>query len=445
MARNTYKNYNAALRAPHANRFGGFGADLAASCDHDYDNNYPLTYSNAADTASVEAVRVGTDDRVMIGGTPIAQPVWPMAIYTMAANGALADQPFFIANQRYRVMAILEIHATSGNDASAVTGMVKKCGSGVSVATGTALLTSGFDLKGAANTYQTGALATSETTLTLARGDRLAFDYTGTLTTLAGVCVIVFLKPLDRATLDVTFAWNANISTDTCFFIANRPYTVWAISEAHTALGTDVSAVNLQAVKDTGTDAPGTGTNILTNNSNAGFNLKGPINTPEYGTLTGTAATLALATGDRLSVDWAGTPTAVAGVVVTVSLIPVANRTEVTFFYPGAAAANTDQAFFISNGTYKAIAASQAHAVAAGGVSTAQIEKETGTQDPSTGTALLTAAYDLNTAANTVDPDLLVTTISTTSLIAGDRLSVDYASAVQATSGVVITVSLVGE
>lgn len=98
---------------------------------------------------------------------------------------------------------------------------------------------------------------------------------------------------------------------------------VVAIRQVHSVAGSDGSAVNLQVVKDTGTDAPGAGTNLLTNNSNAGFNLKATANTVQTGTLTSTAATKKLAAGDRLSVDFAGTLTDVAGVVVTVTLRPV--------------------------------------------------------------------------------------------------------------------------
>lgn len=58
----------------------------------------------------------------------------------------------------------------------------------------------------------------------------------------------------------------------------------------------------------------------LTNNANAGFDLKGTANTVQTGTLTATTADLQLATGDRLSLDFAGTLTDLAGLLVTVSL-----------------------------------------------------------------------------------------------------------------------------
>ncbi len=124
---------------------------------------------------------------------------------------------------------------------------------------------------------------------------------------------------------EVTFHDEANGDlVDQSFFIANRAYQVVAVQQVHSTLGSDGSAVNLQITKDTGTTTPGAGTNLLTNNSDAGFNLKSTVNTVQEGALSLTLSDLQLAKGDRLSVDFAGTLTAVAGISVTVSLRPLA-------------------------------------------------------------------------------------------------------------------------
>jgi hypothetical protein len=107
---------------------------------------------------------------------------------------------------------------------------------------------------------------------------------------------------------------------DTMFFLALNACKVLAVSMVQDVAGSDGSAVNLQVVKDTGTAAPGAGTDLLTNNAGAGFNLKAAARTPQAGTLVASAASLTLAAGDRLSVDVAGTPTSVAGVLVEVRL-----------------------------------------------------------------------------------------------------------------------------
>lgn len=121
----------------------------------------------------------------------------------------------------------------------------------------------------------------------------------------------------------ITDVMNANgVVVDHSFFIADRPYIVDSISEIHAVLGNDAGAVNIQVTKDTGTAAPGAGTDLLTNNSGAGFNLKGTANTVQSASLTSVAASITLAAGDRLSIDVAGVTTNVAGVVVTVALTP---------------------------------------------------------------------------------------------------------------------------
>ncbi len=119
-------------------------------------------------------------------------------------------------------------------------------------------------------------------------------------------------------TITVTYRQNANASlADEAFFIADRAYQVMAIREVHATAGNDAGAVAAQITKDTGTNAPGAGTDLLTS---TGFNMKAAANTVQTGTLVGTAATLLLAAGDRLAIDFNGTLTSLAGVVVTVVL-----------------------------------------------------------------------------------------------------------------------------
>jgi len=110
---------------------------------------------------------------------------------------------------------------------------------------------------------------------------------------------------------------------DQNIFIADRAYKVTACYEVHGTLGTNGSAVNVNLEKLTGTTAPGSGTQLLTDNTNAGFDCKATINTVQTGTLTSTAADLTLAAGDRLGLNFTGTVTALAGQVVTVQLKPV--------------------------------------------------------------------------------------------------------------------------
>lgn len=110
-------------------------------------------------------------------------------------------------------------------------------------------------------------------------------------------------------------------ATDRAFFIANRAYQVVGIRQVHAVAAGGTS--KLQVTKDTSTDAPGAGTDLLTNNTNTGFDLNATANTVQTGTLTGTTASLQLAAGDRLSLDFGHTIQSTAGLVVTVQLKPI--------------------------------------------------------------------------------------------------------------------------
>lgn len=107
-------------------------------------------------------------------------------------------------------------------------------------------------------------------------------------------------------------------ATDRYIFIAPVACQVVAASEVHAIAAGGVSTIQL--TKDTGTAAPGAGTNLLTNNTNNGFDLNATAATVQVGTLSATASDLQLAVGDRLSLDWANAIQSVAGMVVTVWL-----------------------------------------------------------------------------------------------------------------------------
>lgn len=435
------RNWMEAARAGWLKR-GGLSKNL--DYDYAYDRDFIPKWANpTAGGPDIMGPGVDPTGNVTIGG-PGALAIQPMlvpAVYTLDPNAALVDQVFYIANQAMRVISISEVHTVAGS--STPTAVIKKCIPGQTIVQGTALQTGSFNLAATAMTQQNAVLSTNVSVLTLAAGDRLAIDYTGTMTTLSGVCVTVWLQPLVSPTLDVTFTWNANAQLiDSAFFIANERYVVTAARWAHSTAATTGGAANVQLVKDTSTNAPGAGTDMLTNNANAGFDCKGTINVPQVGTLVATAATLLMAVGDRLSVDFSVAPTSLVGVVLTVSLTPIAGRLEVPFYLPSTWAANTDQTFFISDGAYKAICEQQVHAVAAGGVSTAMTTKDVGTNGPGVGADLLTAANDLNATANTVQTNLLLTTLGLVNIRSADRLAYDFANAVQASSGLVVTVSL---
>jgi hypothetical protein len=108
--------------------------------------------------------------------------------------------------------------------------------------------------------------------------------------------------------------------TDVAIFTATRPLLLVSAAEVHAVAAGGASVVQL--TKDTGTQAPGAGTDLLTNTTNTGFNLNGTANTVQNATFVASAASLTFAAGDRLSLDWANAVQASSGIQVTACFAP---------------------------------------------------------------------------------------------------------------------------
>lgn len=125
-----------------------------------------------------------------------------------------------------------------------------------------------------------------------------------------------FTEPLSPSFATYKFT-GTPAATDLVFFVAPRAMRILGISQVHSVAAGGTSV--LQVVKDTGTSAPGAGTDLLS----TGFNLNATANTVQTGALSTTPADLSLAAGDRLAVDFADAIQSSAGVVVTVMMVPI--------------------------------------------------------------------------------------------------------------------------
>lgn len=435
------KNVNAATKMPFAS---WAGISNTASLFKDIDNNYDLTFRNAANTAAISGMKMGADDRLEINGGTIS-PL--LKTFEFAFEPTLSSQVMLIADRSYEILSITEIHAVAGTDPGAVTLQITKDIDGVVPGAGESLLTSGFNLKGTANTVQDGTLVSTYATRMLTVGQRLSLSLTGTPDAVAGILIRVVCSPGCKSE---TAIYNVKSNTDlidSCFYVANRPMIVTAIYGVFSTAGTNGSAVSLQVTKDTSTNAPGAGTDILTNNSNVGFNMKSTINTVQTGTLTGTAATLRLAPGDRLSVDFAGTLTALAGVFVIVAMTPHYETVEKVFKLSHPAQPIADNYYFIADRPYEIIDARMVQSVAgSGGACTLQLTLDAvGTTAPGAGTDLLSnntnTGFNLESTANTVQVGTFIAQ-GNNFMLPGDRLSWDVAGTATSVAGVVVTVVL---
>lgn len=144
--------------------------------------------------------------------------------------------------------------------------------------------------------------------------------FTGLLTGSAGLTLTGTTSA--SALICATYAPNSTpAATDKVFFIATRAMRVVTASQIHTVAAGGAS--KLQITKDTGTSAPGAGSDILSNNTNAGFDLAATANTVQVGTFISTTGLTTLAAGDRLAVDYADAIQSTAGVVVTACMAPL--------------------------------------------------------------------------------------------------------------------------
>lgn len=424
------------IRAPHV---VGAGLSNTPSTAGQIDNNYAMRAKSAtAGNADVEIYRVGTDDSLIIGGGQSMTPTMRPLIFKAVLNGAIVTTRFHIfgASVSGKIRKITEIHTTAGNDSGAVTGAITLDKSGQAPGAGVSVMSGTFNLKGTASTEQTATL-TDVDGVPFVAGDMLSFKLTGTATTAAGVFIIVWVQYY-QAVQETSWYSAAVTAQDQLFYLFNRPYALQSIQYAHaTKEATDTSA-NMQVVSDTGTDAPGAGTNILTNNSNNGFDCNAANNVVQAGTFTA----LTPVAGGRLAVDFRDSSyTELAGVCVTVTMAAQANRIEVThWLYDGN---NVDATIFSGYRDFEFYDGRFLQAVAAGGTSTAQIEKESGTTTPGGGSVtMLGTAWDLNATANTVVIASPVTVKDTLLVPGGYRLSIDYANTEQSTVGVALTLSL---
>jgi len=437
------RNLAEAVRYPFLKQTGTLANTDAVG--HDMDNGSYLSWANNTGSESIYGMGVDDASRLRVGNAVVKTS--PKVItWRMNANADISDQCVFIADQAYEFLAAFEEHAVAGDDPGAVTLDITKDISGVVPGAGVSLLASPFNLKSTANTVVNPGPATVNSTIQIAAGDRISVNFTGTLTTLSGVVVTIFLIP-GYSGDHAIFAMKANGGlADQCFFTATKNMVVTGIQYVHSTAGTNGSAVNLQVTKVTSTDAPGAGTDLLTNNTNAGFDCKGTINVVQTGALSATAANLRLAPGDRLSVDFAGTLTALAGVVVVVTFSPLYRTIEVPINL-NANAALADQAIFTANRPYKVIAISEVHATAGtnGSAVNLQVTIDRGVVAPGTGIDLVSlnanAGFNLKGTANTVQVATFVAD-GNNYMYLGDKLSLDFAGTLTSLAGLQVTATL---
>ena len=101
-------------------------------------------------------------------------------------------------------------------------------------------------------------------------------------------------------------------------YIVPRKMRLISVTYVH---ATGSTSGTLQIAKCTGTQAPGSGTNLLT--ATIDMSATTVANTVTAGTLIATAATLTFAQGDRVAIVIAGTLTSLVGASATLTFVYV--------------------------------------------------------------------------------------------------------------------------
>lgn len=99
-------------------------------------------------------------------------------------------------------------------------------------------------------------------------------------------------------------------SVDAPIFVANRNYKVVSIEEIHSVVGGTSAALRVR--KASGTTAPSAGTAL----HSANFDLTATVNTKQAGAIV--AADALVKAGEKISLDFSGTLTGLAGSVTIV-------------------------------------------------------------------------------------------------------------------------------
>ena len=447
MSRMTFKDYGSAMRYPYGTRYPG-GLSSPQGGDHDYANNIPLTWSDAADVNSIHGISVDTDSRIRVDRSALLG-AREIVNLNVPAAGALTTQTIFTADRAMVLTGITELHSTAETATGTATLAVFKDTGTLAPGTGSTTMVGTFNLKATANTLQTATLLSPDGTgepaagITLAAGDRLSIVVggTATITALAGVVVSVYATPGNKETVAQYRQLELATPATAAFFLANRDYQIVGAQLIMSHAATGAPTITLDITQESSTTAPGSGTSILAAAQNVANTAT--INSVTSLALSATAANLIVRAGNRLSIKSSGSWTGITGLNVVVWMQAIGGtgyigQNDVTWI---SIATVATEGFFIADRDYEIVDFSGVWSTASGGGGTLDLTIDKGVVAPGGGTSALASTIALSGTANTVVVGSLSTSRRNKLLNQGDLLSVKIASPAS-TAGVVATVSL---
>jgi hypothetical protein len=110
---------------------------------------------------------------------------------------SIADKVIGIVPVKCELVKVMEAHGTAGSDGGAVTLSIERLQGTETSSNGDQVVAATINLKGTANTVQTGTIVKTSNIHQFAAGDRVGVNVTGTTTSLATMVVSCQFRPID--------------------------------------------------------------------------------------------------------------------------------------------------------------------------------------------------------------------------------------------------------
>ena len=118
-------------------------------------------------------------------------------VITSIHSSDVSDRVIGIVPVKSELVSVREAHGTAGTDGSAVTLSIERLQGVETSGNGDQVVAATINLKGAANTTQSGTVVTASDIDQFEAGDRVGVNVTGTNTDLANMAVSCYFRPID--------------------------------------------------------------------------------------------------------------------------------------------------------------------------------------------------------------------------------------------------------
>ncbi len=115
----------------------------------------------------------------------------------MLASTETIDKVIGIVPVKSELVSVKEVHGTAGSDSSAVTLSIERLQGTETPTNGDAVVNATINLKGTADTVQSGTIVKTSNIHQFAAGDRVGLNFAGTPTALANCLVVCEFRPID--------------------------------------------------------------------------------------------------------------------------------------------------------------------------------------------------------------------------------------------------------